>query len=155
MAMKIHQAEPNQARSQADWIVAMEPWRQLGYEAATLGRYLRRVAREDRVLVAEEESRVLGIVVFQSDFLLGRFIALLAVRPEAGGRGVGRALVERVEKATFSKRRWLYVSSDSANLLAARFYKKLGFARVARLPELIRAGRTEILWRKQRESSRK
>jgi ribosomal protein S18 acetylase RimI-like enzyme len=63
--------------------------------------------------------------------------------------------VERVEKATFSKRRWLYVSSDSANLLAARFYKKLGFARVARLPELIRAGRTEILWRKQRESSRK
>ena len=152
--MRIRRAEPHPARAQADWIVAMEPWRSLGYQATTLGRYLRRMASQHQVLVAEEENRVLGIAVFQPDFLLGRFIALLAVRPEAGGRGLGRALVERIENATFAKRRWLYVSSDSANLPAARFYRKLGFARVARLPGLVRDGRTEILWRKQRKTSR-
>jgi hypothetical protein len=32
----------------------------------------------------------------------------------------------------------------------ARFYKKLGFTRVARLPDLIADERTEILWRKPR-----
>jgi ribosomal protein S18 acetylase RimI-like enzyme len=58
--------------------------------------------------------------------------------------------VARIEKETFKTRRWLYVSSDSANLPAARFYKKLGFSRTARLPGLIRDGRTEILWRKAR-----
>jgi ribosomal protein S18 acetylase RimI-like enzyme len=151
--MKLRRASPTEARNQATWIVAMEPWHSLGYMATPLGRYLRRMAREDQVLVAEHKRQVLGIVVFQPDFLLGRFIALLAVRPEAGGRGVGRALVERMEKATFAKRRWLYVSSDSANQPAVRFYRKLGFARVARLPGLIRDGRTEILWRKQRQSS--
>jgi ribosomal protein S18 acetylase RimI-like enzyme len=58
--------------------------------------------------------------------------------------------VERIEKETFQARRWLYVSSDSMNQAAARFYKKLGFTRVARLPGLIADKRIEILWRKQR-----
>jgi ribosomal protein S18 acetylase RimI-like enzyme len=128
----------------------MEPWRSLGYQGKTLGRYLRRMGQTGRALVAEEKGEVLGILVFQPDFLLGMFVALLAVRPEAAGRGIGRALMARTEKMAFSKKRWLWVSSDSANRLAARFYRKLGFARVARLPGLIRDGRTEILWRKGR-----
>jgi len=128
----------------------MEPWLSLGYQRESLGRYLRRLARAQQVLVAEEKGNILGVIVHQSDFLLGRFIALLAVRPEAGGRGIGRALVARIERETFKTRRWLYVSSDSANLPAARFYKKLGFTRAARLPGLIADKRTEILWRKPR-----
>jgi ribosomal protein S18 acetylase RimI-like enzyme len=148
--MRIRRPEPSQAWRQAAWIVAMEPWLSLGYQRANLGRYLRRMARAKQVLVAEEKGNILGIVVHQPDFLLGRFIALLAVRPEAGGRGLGRALVARIEQETFKTRRWLYVSSDSANLPAARFYKKLGFTRAARLPGLITDRRTEILWRKPR-----
>ena len=148
--MRIHRPEPATAWRQAQWIVAMEPWLSLGYRRASLARYLRRMARADQVLVAEESGQVKGVLVYQPDFLLGQFIALLAVRPEAGGKGTGRALVARIEQQTFKTRRWLYVSSDSANPPAARFYKKLGFARAARLPGLIADGRTEILWRKQR-----
>lgn len=148
--MRILRPSTAKAWRQAEWIVAIEPWLSLGYQRANLGRYLRRMARAKQVLVAEDKGDVLGILVHQPDFLLGRFIALLAVRPKAGGRGLGSALVARIEKETFKTRRWLYVSSDSANLPAARFYKKLGFARAARLPGLIREGRTEILWRKGR-----
>jgi ribosomal protein S18 acetylase RimI-like enzyme len=148
--MRILRPSPAKAWRQAAWIVAMEPWLSLGYQRANLGRYLRRMASGKQVLVAEDKGAVLGVIVHQPDFLLGRFIALLAVRPEAGGRGLGRALVARIEKETFKSRRWLYVSSDSTNLPAARFYKKLGFSRAARLPGLIRDGRTEILWRKAR-----
>ena len=148
--MQIRRPEPAQAFRQAAWIVALEPWLSLGYRSAPLGRYLRRMAGAKRALVAEENQQVLGIVVFQTDFLLGHFVALLAVRPEAGGKGIGRALMARIEKEAFKTRRWLYVSSDSANTAAARFYKKLGFTRAARLPGLIRDDRTEILWRKQR-----
>jgi ribosomal protein S18 acetylase RimI-like enzyme len=93
---------------------------------------------------------LLGIVVFQPDFLLGTFIALLAVMPQAAGQSLGRALVARVQRDTFAHRRWLYVSSDSKNLAAARFYKRLGFERVARLPGLVCEDRVEILWRKKR-----
>ncbi len=151
--MRIRRPEPAVAFHQAEWIVAMEPWLSLGYQSTRLSRYLRRMARAKQVRVAEDKGKVLGIVVCQPDFLLGRFIALLAVRTDAAGRGIGRALVAQVEKETFKTRRWLYVSSDSANQSAARFYRKLGFARVARLPGLIRDGSTEILWRKPRPTA--
>jgi ribosomal protein S18 acetylase RimI-like enzyme len=148
--MQIRRAEPAMARRQAEWIVAIEPWLSMGFRAAPLGRWLFRRARAGCVLAVVHERAVLGIVVFQPDFLLGTFIALLAVRPQAAGQGVGRTLVERVEHATFAHRRWLYVSSDGSNLPAARFYRKLGFARVARLPGLVCEDRVEILWRKKR-----
>lgn len=148
--MTIRRVEPALARRQAEWIVAMEPWLSMGFRAAPLGRWLSRRARASCVLAAVHKRAILGIVVFQPDFLLGTFIALLAVRPQAAGQGVGRALVARVKRDTFAHCRWLYVSSDSKNLAAARFYRKLGFERVARLPGLICDDRIEILWRKQR-----
>jgi ribosomal protein S18 acetylase RimI-like enzyme len=149
--MRIRRPEPGLAGRQSAWIAAMEPWHKLGYQAQPLGRYLRRMARTDRVLVAEEKRIVLGILVFQPEFLLGAFVALLAVRPECAGKGIGRALMARFEQATFARKRWLYVSSDSANRAAARFYRKLGFSRAARLPGLIRDGCTELLWSKKRD----
>jgi ribosomal protein S18 acetylase RimI-like enzyme len=148
--MRLRRPEPNLAARQADWIVAMEPWRSLGYRATPLARYLRKMARARGVLVADVAGEIAGVLVFQPDFLLGHFIALLAVRPQAAGTGVGRALVARVERDTFESRRWLYVSCDSGNRGAASFYRKLGFVRVARLPGLIRDDRCEILWRKRR-----
>jgi ribosomal protein S18 acetylase RimI-like enzyme len=72
----------------------------------------------------------------------------LAVQSESSGQGLGRALVEHVAARTFAARRWLYVSCDGNNAAALRFYRRLGFSRVGRLPDLVRQGRTEILLRK-------
>jgi ribosomal protein S18 acetylase RimI-like enzyme len=155
--IRIARARPASARAQGRWIVAIEPWRGLGYRAAPLGRWLARGAREQEVWIARAAGApaaaaagVLGVLVLEAPFLLGGFIALLAVRPEAAGRGIGRALVEQARRRIFSARgkRWLYVSADGGNRAALAFYRKLGFARVGRLPDLIRAGRTEILLRR-------
>jgi ribosomal protein S18 acetylase RimI-like enzyme len=148
--MRIRTLEPALAARQSTWIVHLEPWRSLGYAGRPLGRYLRRMAGAGQVLAAVDGGAVLGVVAWQPDFLLGRFVSLLAVRPEAAGRGVGRALMARVEKLAFARKRWLWVSSDAANRRAAGFYRKLGFQRMARLPDLVAAGHVEILWRKGR-----
>jgi ribosomal protein S18 acetylase RimI-like enzyme len=138
------------ARAQAAWIVALEPWRGLGYRAEALGRYLARKARSGAVWAARTSPHgpPLGVVVADDGVLLGAFIALLAVRPAAGGQGLGRRLVDHVAARTFAKRRWLYTSADGKNVAALRFYRRLGFARVGRLPDLVRSGRVEILLRK-------
>src|SRR5450755_2438797 len=95
---RITRPTPALARAQASWIAAIEPWRGLGYRADALGRYLvRKVqARSVWVVRATEKGPPLGIAVVDDGVLLGRFIALLAVRPEASGQGLGRALVKHV-----------------------------------------------------------
>ena len=135
----------------------MEPWRGLGFREDGLARFLRRAARDRQVWLARATRRgsTLGLLVLQPDVLLGNFVAVLAVRPEVGGQGIGRRLMARAEDKTFGNRRWLYVSADATNRLALRFYRKLGFTRVARLPGLVREGRTEILLRKGRLESRR
>ena len=89
--LRLARARPAEARAQADWIVAMQPWLGLGYAAAPLGRWLARAARggprdqrDNEVWVARARgasSGVDGILVLETPFLLGGFIALLAVRP--------------------------------------------------------------------------
>jgi len=150
MKPRISRAAPVLARAQGSWIAAMEPWRGLGYRADALGRYLGRKARTRSVWVARTAAKgaPLAIAVVDDGVLLGGFIALLAVRPGSSGQGLGRALVEQVAAQTFATRRWLYVSCDGNNAAALRFYRKLGFSRVGRLPDLVRQGRTEILLRK-------
>jgi ribosomal protein S18 acetylase RimI-like enzyme len=134
------------------WIAGIEPWASLGYSAAALRRFLRRAASARQVWVASatRAGSPLGVLVLQPGVLLGDFVALLAVRPEAAGRGIGRALIAHAESRTFVDRRWLFVSADAGNRGALAFYRKLGFVRVGRLPDLVRAGHTEILLRKGR-----
>jgi ribosomal protein S18 acetylase RimI-like enzyme len=146
-AVHIGTLRPPEARRQARWIAGMQPWRSLGYEPGRLGAWLARCAREKSVRCVRAGRRTVAVIVVRRDVLLGDFVALLAVRPEAAGQGIGRALVEEAAALARPRHRWLYASSDSSNRAAGRFYRRLGFARVGRLPDLIRSGRTEILWR--------
>src|SRR5688572_14550050 len=143
-APRIVRATRAVARAQAAWIAAIEPWKGLGYRPAPLGRYLGRLAAAGNVWVTAlpgERRDVAAIVVATDGFLLGGFITLLAVRPDADGRGLGRALVDHVVARTAAKRRWLFVSCDAGNAGALRFYRRLGFSRVGRMPDLVARGR--------------
>jgi len=75
---------------------------------------------------------------------------LVHVRSELAGRGIGRTLIEQARTETFARRRWLFVSADAGNRTALAFYRKLGFRRVGRLPDLVREGQIEILLRQGR-----
>jgi ribosomal protein S18 acetylase RimI-like enzyme len=147
----VARASPAVARRQAAWIVAIEPWKGLGYRAPALGRYLARLARTGEVWVARTDGpEPAGVIVATDGFLLGGFISLLAVRPGSAGQGLGKRLVAHVAARVFARRRWLFVSCDADNAAALRFYRGQGFTRVGRLPDLVRAGRTELLLRKPR-----
>ena len=110
--------------------------------------YLRRLAdiggRADRtlVLVALDEGRVVGTVTVETrERVPGSrdrpplvpdevHVRMLGVRPDAQGRGVGRALMEAVlaEARRLDKRRVTLDTTD-AMVAAQRLYESMGFVR--------------------------
>ena len=108
-------------------------------EAPTAGNYAQLLGREDcRLLIAREGTEILGYLcgfVFASPFHLHPFAALdaLYVRPEARGRGCGRALVEAFcDEARTQGAREMDLKVFSGNGAARRFYESLGFGDQAR-----------------------
>lgn len=111
--------------------------REVGDYAAVLRDVATRVAHAE-VLVAVDGDRVLGTVTNVPDGGEYGEIAregeaefrMLAVAPEAQGRGVGEALVRAcIDDARRRGRTALVLSSDASMTTAHRIYDRLGFAR--------------------------
>jgi ribosomal protein S18 acetylase RimI-like enzyme len=98
---------------------------------------------ESELLVAESDARLVGAVTYYADArrAMGERapsswagIRLLAVHPDARGRGIGRTLVEAcVERARASGKAALGLHTSEMMAVAQGMYERMGFVRV---PEL-------------------
>ena len=101
-----------------------------------------------------EGGRVLGFAAWGPRALSekGYDLYWLATRPEAQGRGVGRALEETVEASVRARGGyWLVVdTSDTPHYAAARrFYEGCGYTRAAVLPDFYRDGDSLVIYAKR------
>ena len=112
-------------------------------------------AREVPVLVAVEEGsgRLLGTATYvpgpgpyhEGEFGPVASMRMLAVAPEAQGRGVGRALVEAcIARAQAARRPGMALYTRPTMAAAHRLYESLGFRRVRELDWEFEPG--EWLW---------
>ncbi len=144
-------------RAGGAWIVGIEPWRGLGYRAPALARYLGRMAAGRQRLARRVGSATIpsGIVVATDGFLLGGFIALLGVRPDGGGQGVGPAWSPTSPAAPSPSGAG---SSSRATLATpARCVSTAGWGSPGwgGFPISSRAGRVELLLRKGAPATRR
>jgi GNAT superfamily N-acetyltransferase len=109
---------------------------ELGYpsDAETLDRRLGRVGREPsiRMIVAEQDGRIVAFASLHVLYLierppLGRLSAIVVTQPARRG-GVGRALIERLEREarTMGCDR-TEVTSGEGRAEAHAFYRELGY----------------------------
>ena len=95
------------------------------------------------VLVAEHAGDVVGYTAYEPFRGEGKWPGYrhtaelsIHVRQDHWGRGVGRALVERlIERALAAGIHVMVAAIDSENEPSIRFHERLGFAEVGRLPE--------------------
>jgi ribosomal protein S18 acetylase RimI-like enzyme len=129
-------------------LAAMDPWRRLGYAPDRLQGYL---AADSPALARyrlEVDGALAGAMTVSWPWLHGPYLELLAVLPQAQGRGLGSALLQWLAtQAAQSRNLWVVVSAFNAG--ARRFYARHGFVEVGAVPGLVRDGLDEILLRKR------
>lgn len=121
---------------------------QAGCEAS-LDAGLRAPGHELRV--AETAGRIDGFAWFAPEgaFMRAGYLRLLAVAPGRQSRGVGRLLMSAIEAAHLHQRDVLLLVS-AHNMKARGFYGHLGYVACGALPDFVRAGFTELIYRKVR-----
>lgn len=137
------EAEPIGAR-----LATMDPWKRLGYSAMALGRSL---ANHDPALnrfAVHDANETIGVVCIRFPWLRGPYLELLAIFPEAQGRGIGRAILTWLEEQARPSSSNIWALTSEFNLWARAFYRAAGFVEIAPLPGLVANGISEILLRK-------
>lgn len=136
------------ARSISKALASIDPWRCLGYTEEGLFRYLIRSdpsLNRYAVVVCRETA---GVVCVRYPWLRGPYLELLAVFPSQQGRGIGREIIGWMAAECPGASNSIWTTASSFNTLALAFYKGLGFAEIADLPDLVAGGYCEILLRK-------
>lgn len=136
----------DEARACAEIMATSEPWITLGrdYDAS-----LAVVCNPDReVWVAVAGGLVQGFVVLAMRGGFPGYIQSIGVDKDARSRGVGAALLSRIEARVFEETPNVFLCVSSFNPRARAFYEACGYAPVGRIPDYVVAGHDEIIMRK-------
>jgi len=128
-------------------VLASEPWVTLGYGTGEADG-IARSSVSDNVLVALAGTDVVGFALSTPGVLLGEYLKLLVVEPAYRKRGVGRRLMEELERRAFLNAPNVYLCVSDFNRDARAFYARLGYEEVGLLRDLLLAGKGEVLMRK-------
>jgi ribosomal protein S18 acetylase RimI-like enzyme len=133
----------------ADRIAAIDPWHRLGYTPGNLRPYFARREAGARRLIFLEGDQIVGAAVIRYPWLHGPYIELLALFPEAQGRGHGGTIIEWLATRAATEAANLWVATSEVNDRALAFYWRHGFEPIGRLEDLVRDGDCELLLRKR------
>lgn len=101
------------------------------------------------IIVAEVEGIACGFANFvkKGGFARSGYLKLLSVDPDRKSKGIGRALMDSLEK-DFLKPTGLILLCTHTNLAAQAFYENLGYTRVGELPNYLTTGLNELIYYK-------
>lgn len=128
-------------------VLASEPWITLGYGDAE-AEAIARSSSADNLIVARAGDRVVGFALSTPGVLLGEYLKLLAVEADRRTAGIGRLLMEELERRAFARWPNVYLCVSDFNTGARAFYRRIGYEEVGALRDLLLPGKAEILMRK-------
>jgi ribosomal protein S18 acetylase RimI-like enzyme len=107
------------------------------------------ITTADRILlVAREDARLLGTVQLdlatKANALHRAEVMKLMVHTSARGRGIGRALMQAVERHATGQRRSLLVLDTRTGDTAEQLYLSIGYSRAGEIPRYARSANGEL-----------
>lgn len=140
----------DEAQSLGAAFAAMPPWSAYPFSADALAAYLARSEPHAPRRAITCGGEIAGAVGWRLDWLRGPYLQFLGLLSAYQGRGLGEAVLTWLEhEARTAGERNLWVAVSDFNHGAIRFYARHGYVETARLDDLVRDGRSEILMRKR------
>ncbi len=87
--------------------------------------YIRKAIEEKRCIVANDKSRIAGILIFDTHFFDCSFISLIIVRPTERRKGYATSLIEYFVNISPTKK--IFSSTNKSNLRMQEVFKANGF----------------------------
>lgn len=129
-------------------LASSDPWLTLNISAKSLENYfIKKDYGLHRYLVLVED-KIAGTICIRFPWLRGPYIELLGLDSKYRGFGIGKQLLEWVEKEARRESKNLWVVSSSFNHKAIQFYEKQGFSKIGVIQGLIKPNYDEMLLRK-------
>jgi ribosomal protein S18 acetylase RimI-like enzyme len=144
-------------RACADIVAVSEPWLTLG-EEVDFRHYISLRQAYVCAMGTTGKTEVAGFVIFTPDpvFARGGYLRAIGIAPAMRRHGMGRKLLAFAEGVIARHCRNIFLCVSSFNRPAQSFYRKLGYRRVGKLPNLVVPGESEfIYWKQLRAVSRK
>jgi ribosomal protein S18 acetylase RimI-like enzyme len=95
----------------------------------------------------------LGYIWFTLDGAFSRFpyVRNIAIKKEHRGKGIGKQLLSFFEEKGFNTTTRVFLLVSNFNTKAQKFYRKMGYQEVGRIPDLVRQGVTEHIMMKRKK----
>jgi ribosomal protein S18 acetylase RimI-like enzyme len=149
--MILRPAQPNDLPVCARIMVENPLWIRYGiqYESA-LARLSTGMQNKADIIVAEETAEILGFIWFipRGAFQRSGYILLIGVAVTQQGKKVGSALMDFAEASMSHTAADVILLVSGFNESAQRFYKKRGYEMIGILPNYVKFGIDEHIYRK-------
>jgi ribosomal protein S18 acetylase RimI-like enzyme len=120
-------------------------------QASATRRFEQGLARQATIAVADLDGEVAGFIWYDTQGTFGRsgYIMLVGVRSELRSQGVGQALMAHAETEMYRLVQDIFLLVSDFNEPAQRFYNRLGYRQVGRIPDYVIPGIAELIFHKR------
>ena len=141
-----------------DWLVTLPLMQRYGLQLLAARRMLAQALdqRHHVIAVDTETATACGFAWIMPAGAFGRsaYLRLIAVRPDAAGKGIGGALLAEAERLAAAEDRNLFLLVSDFNADAQAFYLRHGYHQIGAIPAYVLPDVAEmIFWKRCREQA--
>lgn len=109
------------------------------------------LAQDATILTIRDTDQVLGFCWYVTHGAWDRsgYIRLIGLSPSVQGQGLGEKLLSEAERIMGEKVKDMFLLVSDFNLGAQHFYQRCGYQQIGAIPNYVKAGISELIFRKQ------
>lgn len=148
MQIKIELAKKGQARDCLSCVKQSELWEAYFKSNATAEDDIEEMISKEQIYIAlNQDNECIGFMVIIHNGCFRRFsyLSLIAVEKDYRSKGIGKQLLKKFEETGFEQADRVFLLVSDFNKKAQLLYRKSGYKKVGKIPDLFKKGVSEHL----------